>query len=172
MNRKSSSKQAKDILISLLEKIYAIEEILESLEGAESTYLKSETKEKKERLKSSNDSELFFFRKEIDKIKEKVEALASKQNWLTTLLIALVNTVTKVPTSAWLAISLAIIPLLVAGYTGYLAFVQLKNQPEIRKFAMETAVIQTASAVSTPNIQTAMPSATETLTLASPTATP
>jgi len=133
----------------LLGEIGVIEKMLVSIRvnPSKRTQLKSleaEKEDKKRNLQSADDYELAALRKEINKIKERVESLATRESWLVRL--------GKVSVLVWLAI----IPLLIAIYTGYIAILQRNSQTEIRDYA----ITQTAVAAT----QTEMASATETAT--------
>lgn len=133
----------------LLGEIDLIEKMLVSIrvnpsKSAQLKSLESEKEDKKRSLQSADDYELAALRKEINKIKERAESLASRESWLVRL--------GKVSVLVWLGI----IPLLIALYTGYVAILQRNSQKEIRDYAAtQTAVSAT---------QSAMPITTETAT--------
>jgi hypothetical protein len=132
----------------LSDEIDIIEKMLVSIRGnrlkrSELNSLELEKEDKKKRLQSADEYELAALRKEIGKIKEKAESLASRENWLVRL--------SRVSVLAWLGF----IPLLIAIYASYIAIVQWNSQTIIHNYATQTAQ--------------AMPTPTETLT---PTPTP
>lgn len=114
----------------LLKEIDEIETILKPLKGDEAASLKSEIEDKKKSLKSLDDSRLASARREIGMLKEKAQSLVSKPGWES---IA--------PAPIWLAVGLALIPLLIALYSSILAILQWHYQPQIRFFASQTAEI-------------------------------
>ena len=129
----------------LLGEIGVIEKMLVSirvnpLERAELRSLEEEKEDTKKRLQSGDDYELVSLRKEISKMKERAESLASRESWLAKL--------SRVSILVWLWI----IPLLVAIYASYIAILQWNSQPQIRDYA----TTQTAEAM-----RTLTPSATE-----------
>jgi len=116
----------------LSDEIDLIEKMLVSikvnrLKRAELNFLELEKEVKKKRLQSADEYELAALRKEIGKIKERAESLASRESWPVRL--------SRVSVLVWLGF----IPLLIALYTGYLAILQWQNQPQIRRFATQTA---------------------------------
>jgi hypothetical protein len=135
----------------LLGEIGVIEKMLVSirvnpLKRAELKSLEDEKEDKKKRLQSVHEYELVTLRKEISKMKERAESLATKESWLAKL--------SRVSILVWLGI----IPLLIAIYAGYIAIVQWNSQDLIHDYATQTAE--------------AMPTPTETPIPVLPTATP
>ena len=151
-------KESAETLITksfLSDEIDLIEKMLVSikvnrLKRAELNSLELEKEDKKKRLQSADEYELATLRKEIGKIKEKAESLASRESWPVRL--------SRVSVLVWLGF----IPLLIALYIGYLAILQWQNQPQIRRLATQTAQA----------MPTVTPSTTATPAPLSPTATP
>src|SRR5688572_2149990 len=140
----------------LLGEVDLIEKMLGSIrvnpsKHAELKSLELEKEDKKRSLQSADEYELAILRKEINKIKERAESLASRESWLVRL--------SRVSVLVWLGI----IPLLIVLYISYLAVLQWNSQPQIRDYA----TTQTAEAM-----PTVTPSATETAAPSLPTATP
>jgi len=125
----------------LSDEIGLLEKMLVSIKGirrkrAELNSLELQKEDKKKRLETADEYELADLRKELGKLKERAEALASRESWLVRL--------SRVSVLVWLGI----IPLLLAIYASYMAIVQWNSQPRIHDYATQTAQ--------------AMPTATET----------
>jgi hypothetical protein len=98
--------------------------------------LELEKEDKKRSLQSADEYELAVMRKEINKLKERVESLATRESWLVRL--------SRVSVLVWLGF----IPLLIAIYACYIAIVQWDSQPQIRDYA----ATQTSEAMPTPTL--------------------
>jgi hypothetical protein len=125
----------------LLGEVDLIEKMLVSIrvnpsKHAELKSLELEKEDKKRSLQSADEYELAVMRKEINKLKERVESLATRESWLVRL--------SRVSVLVWLGF----IPLLIAIYASYIAIVQWNSQPQIRDYA----ATQTSEAMPTPTL--------------------
>jgi hypothetical protein len=124
----------------LINEIGRIDKILGSAKSrpfirrSELESLEKEKNDKRKRLQSADESELASLRKEIDKLKEDVDAFVTRESWRARL--------GRISAIAWLLI----IPCLILAYSGWVASWQWRVQPTIQTFQMQTATANTATA--------------------------
>ena len=111
----------------------ALKKLKNQLRRLDLGFLEDELDDKKQILESLNegDSRMFYLRKEIGNLRERMESLATRPSLLR-----------RIPTAIWVGI--ITLPLLI--YIIWLWAIQSQSQPLIQTLQMKTATAQTATA--------------------------